>query len=294
MHPPAQRPASEEEQSVEQYPDFPGDLSRLEELANLFYCEPQGDELVSLELDLNWDQTRPIAKPSEGAGESDPAVTLDGRILGRDVRWKTFPLEQLEASFRLEDWEVTIPEMRFTALSGEAVASGHLNLESNRLLVDQVRSSVNPFAVVSRLAPTLATPLEQIEVEENPLISGEQILVDFSDPRASKFTLDVEAPQGIRIHEPLDEAASLELDSIRGSLEYGDDDSEKLVFRNFSTTVNDLEVQGKIAIANFLSPKPQAAAPEDDGQAGIARPAASDKPPPPPRQPCHSSRSLAT
>ncbi|MGI9244901.1 MAG: hypothetical protein ACR2RV_29125 [Verrucomicrobiales bacterium] len=276
-------PPDNAEESEVSYPDFPGDLSRLEKLADLFFCEPQGDDLVTLELDLNWDQTRALVKPSEGADTSDPAVTLDGRILGRDVLWKKFPLEQLEASFRLEDWEVSIPEMRLTALTGEAVASGHLNLESNRFLVDQVRSSVNPLGVISRIAPKLADPLERIRFDENPLINGENIIVDFRDRRASRVALDVEALQGIRVLESATGGATLEFDNLRGSLEYGKNGSEDLLFRGITGSVEDLEIRAEIAITNFLSPRPQPAVQKKGVQevkAGVVQSAAGAGPSP--------------
>jgi hypothetical protein len=69
---------------ADEFSESVGDLAWLDELAALLSCEPLGDELVNLQIELNWDGTKPNKKRSDGS-EINSQLSLEGRLAGADV-----------------------------------------------------------------------------------------------------------------------------------------------------------------------------------------------------------------
>ncbi|MGI9241667.1 MAG: hypothetical protein ACR2RV_12775, partial [Verrucomicrobiales bacterium] len=239
---------------VDGLPDFPGDLVWLEDVADFFICEPQGEELATLIVELKWDETTTPPRGEDGSTITNHQLCLIGSISGRDLTWKNFPLQGLGASFSIENWMVEVSDLSLTGLQGEATLSGRYDLDSHQLAVNQLHSTMDPIEVIERLDPVLAEPLQGIEYDHPPSLSGKGLMIDFDDLRESEVQLRLEAPRGIRYREELEDDEVLELLPLSATIVY--EDSPNLQIEDIKTRIRGLDVQGMVTLQQASQPEP--------------------------------------
>ena len=201
--PPAPGPAAPEPEPSDapdegpEFPDFPGGFDWFESLAEIFVCEPHGDDRPDLTLDLTWDMTLPDREREDGSGIPFSQLGIEGTVRGEDLTWLRLPLDEIDAVFTLANWEVHIPRAKFVGLGGELTSSGVYEISPMLLRMINPVSTMQPVELCERLGLPFADELDRIEFPAPPTLRGDGLVIDFDSPTNTQVALVLESPTGV-------------------------------------------------------------------------------------------------
>ena len=147
-------------------------------------------------------------------------LSFDAEIAGENYSWRGFSVRRSHGNIALRDATLHFDPLQLETTEGAIDSRATYVIVAERLHMATLRLTIDPVVVIDRLGIPLEGTSGRIEFLSSPVITGSDVLLDFSNPLASAGVLELRKADGIALLTSSDRKAILS--DVRGRLRLRD------------------------------------------------------------------------